>query len=428
MKLLLILIACLSLVNSRMISADDVRNVRHAIIVATSYTYNNYRHQADAYHAYHVLIRNGVPEENIILFAYDDIATHSRNPFPGKVFNKPDPNGPGADVYAGVKIDYKGKNVSSLNFLNVLSGNKELMTGKGTGRVLESGPSDNVFIYMTDHGAAGMVAFLDIDMLFADELLLTLEYNFKKKRYNKLIFYLEACESGSMFQNLPNNMNIYSVTAANSHESSYAIYCSGDALVNNTLIKSCLGDEFSVRFLEDLDIAIVNETLEQQFYKVASQVQLSHVQRFGDLQASKMLISDFLGQSFKSTKTLPINQSNKRDLSISSRLVKLRYLYDRLFDEDFEAAQQEIQKELDFMKATDSFFEKFIGNLNVDTTQEPDTTDFNCYRNSVLSYQSCMVWGEYTMTYGRAIYNACAANPQINVVYEIISICRTISK
>jgi glycosylphosphatidylinositol transamidase (GPIT) subunit GPI8 len=33
---------------------------------------------------------NGIPESNIILFAYDDIANSAYNPVPGQIFNKPD--------------------------------------------------------------------------------------------------------------------------------------------------------------------------------------------------------------------------------------------------------------------------------------------------------------------------------------------------
>lgn len=35
--------------------------------------------------------KNGIPEDQIIHLAYDDIANNSRNPFPGKMFNKPTP-------------------------------------------------------------------------------------------------------------------------------------------------------------------------------------------------------------------------------------------------------------------------------------------------------------------------------------------------
>lgn len=60
-----------------------------AVLVAGSYTWFNYRHQADVFHAYQMIINKGFDPKNIIVLAYDDIATDSRNPFPGKVFNKP---------------------------------------------------------------------------------------------------------------------------------------------------------------------------------------------------------------------------------------------------------------------------------------------------------------------------------------------------
>ncbi|VDM80956.1 unnamed protein product [Strongylus vulgaris] len=46
----------------------------HALIVAGSDGWYNYRHQADACHAYHTLRNHGVPEENIVVMMYDDIA------------------------------------------------------------------------------------------------------------------------------------------------------------------------------------------------------------------------------------------------------------------------------------------------------------------------------------------------------------------
>jgi legumain len=59
-----------------------------AVIVAGSSGYFNYRHQADACHAYHVLINRGVPAKNIITMIYDDVASSFLNPFPNKLFNK----------------------------------------------------------------------------------------------------------------------------------------------------------------------------------------------------------------------------------------------------------------------------------------------------------------------------------------------------
>ena len=44
----------------------------------------------------------------------------------------------------------------------------------------------------------------------------------KANKYRQLVFYLEACESGSMFKTvLPTNINVYALTAANERESSW---------------------------------------------------------------------------------------------------------------------------------------------------------------------------------------------------------------
>jgi legumain len=83
-----------------------------AVLVAGSNTYSNYRHQADIYHAYQILLKNKFNPDRIITLAFDDIAHNLKNPYKGKVFNKPTNKNPGVDVYEGVKIDYTGKSVT----------------------------------------------------------------------------------------------------------------------------------------------------------------------------------------------------------------------------------------------------------------------------------------------------------------------------
>lgn len=82
-----------------------------AVLIAGSNTWYNYRHQADVFHSYQMLIKKGFDPSKIIVFAYDDIANNTKNPFLGKVFNKPSYKEKGVDVYSGVKIDYKGADV-----------------------------------------------------------------------------------------------------------------------------------------------------------------------------------------------------------------------------------------------------------------------------------------------------------------------------
>ncbi len=83
-----------------------------ALLVAGSNTFSNYRHQADVFHAYQSLVQSGFDSDYIITFAYNDIVNSASNPFKGKVFNKPTYQNPGVDVYAGVKIDYSGADVT----------------------------------------------------------------------------------------------------------------------------------------------------------------------------------------------------------------------------------------------------------------------------------------------------------------------------
>ena len=231
-----------------------------AVIVAGSKTFSNYRHQADTCHAYQIMKQNGIPDDQIIHLAYDDVADafgNRRNK--GKLFNKPTAKGtPGVDVYADCQIDYKGREVNVDNVIKVLKGD-----ASAGGKVLKSDENSKVFFYFADHGAPGLVAMPTGKSLYADQLNDTFNFMFENKMYKEMVVYIEACESGSMFQNiLKDNMNIYAITAANASESSWGTYCSPDDKVDGVSVGSCLGDLFSVNWMEDSDHANMDtETL-----------------------------------------------------------------------------------------------------------------------------------------------------------------------
>ncbi|KAI1701628.1 peptidase c13 family domain-containing protein [Ditylenchus destructor] len=256
-----------------------------ALLVAGSNGWYNYRHQADIAHGYHVLRNHGIPEENIVTMMYDDIANNQQNPYPGKLFNSPK----GKDVYAGVKIDYKGDSVNPKNFLAVLSGDQSGVEG-GNGRVLQSTSRDKIFVYFSDHGATGLIAFPD-EVLTVKQLSHTLRQMHANQKYAEMTFYLEACESGSMFKNLlPEDLEIYAITAANDHESSWGCYC------DTALKLPCLGDLFSVNWMEDSDKENLNEeTLETQYGIVKRLTNQSHVCHFGNTQIWKEHVAEFQG-------------------------------------------------------------------------------------------------------------------------------------
>jgi len=85
------------------------------------------------------------------------------------------------------------------------------------------------------------------------KLVKTLTDMHENNMYKELTFYLEACESGSMFTTLPTDINIFATTAANAKESSWGTYCSPDDKVDGKKIGSCLGDLYSVNWMEDTD-------------------------------------------------------------------------------------------------------------------------------------------------------------------------------
>jgi legumain len=137
--------------------------------------------------------------------------------------------------------------VNQANFFAILKGDKGGITG-GNGRVLESTHTDNVFINFVDHGGPGIIAFPS-EYLYADALITGLKEMHNLGKFQELVFYLEACESGSMFVTLPDNIKIFATTAANASESSWGTYCPPNDIVKGTEINSCLGDLFSVNWM-----------------------------------------------------------------------------------------------------------------------------------------------------------------------------------
>ncbi|KAL1527885.1 hypothetical protein AB1Y20_009261 [Prymnesium parvum] len=273
-----------------------------AVLVAGSSGFGNYRHQADVCHAYQIFKRAGVPESQIITLAVDDIAHSSENPFPGKIFNQPTAAGvPGVDVYAGCVIDYSGTQVTPETFTKVLTGDA---TGLNGGKVLKSTSSSRVFVNFVDHGGVDIIGFPETTM-HAKELVGALQTMNTKQMYKELVFYLEACESGSMFLNLPANIRIYATTAANAAESSWGTYCMPDDMVDGKHVGSCLGDLYSVNWMQDTDKALPSETLGKQYERVKQLTTKSHVLQFGDETITSEPVTAFEGDGPAAVEAAP---------------------------------------------------------------------------------------------------------------------------
>ena len=211
---------------------------------------------------------------------YDDVAQDPENPFPGTLFNWPTQAGSfPVDVYEHCAKDYTGNDVTAANLLAVLQGAPTSTGGPTLSRVTDN---DKVLINFVDHGAAGLVAMPVGDYLYADQLLSALA----NATFGEMVFYLEACESGSMFESLPSDTSIYGLTAANAEESSWGCYCPPGDTINGTSLGTCLGDQFSVAWMEDIDDpsepARIKETLQAQYQTLVLEVNMSHPSQFGD--------------------------------------------------------------------------------------------------------------------------------------------------
>lgn len=312
---------------------DD--GVHWAFLVAGSNGWMNYRHQADVCHAYQVLKNHGLPDERIIVMMVDDIADNKLNPEKGTIINQPD----GPNVYEGVPKDYTGMfHVNPDVFLKVLSGDKEGLNGVGSGKVINSGPNDHIFVNFVDHGAPNLIAF-GSKFLHSKDLIPVLKKMNDDKKFAKLVFYLESCESGSMFKTLlPKDINVLALSASNATSSSYACYFDKKR-------RTYLGDVFSVMWMQDSDKENLNtETIHDQFKITKRKTNTSEVMEWGDKSIGKMTVAEFQGNMQSNHIVFPApNPTNDAVRAEDVDMEILRNLW--LLSED-ETEREELVKQM----------------------------------------------------------------------------------
>ncbi|KAK6782409.1 hypothetical protein RDI58_020205 [Solanum bulbocastanum] len=407
-----------------------------AVLVAGSSDWYNYRHQADICHAYQLLKKGGLKDEHIIVFMYDDIAYNSENPRRGVIINNPH----GQDVYKGVPKDYTGKYCNAQNFYGVILGNKSALTG-GSGKVVNSGPNDHIFIYYADHGGPGVIDMPIEPPIYAKELNEVLKKKHASRTYKKMVFYMEACDSGSMFDGLlDEGLNIYAMTASKPNEDSWATYCSfsGEPCLGECPPKgfnnTCLGDLFSVSWLENSDLHDRRiETLEKQYQQIRKRVlnngtHGSHVMQYGDLHVNKDALSKYMG--FNSpTHTCSTNNYPTNTRHVNQRDVQLLYLLSKFHD----APEGSTRKSEAYRKLSEAISErehvdksvKHIGQILFGVKNGPEVLnivrpagqplvdDWDCLKSFVKIFEShCGSLTRYGRKHVRGFANMCNAGIQ----------------
>ncbi|KAJ7369835.1 hypothetical protein OS493_036057 [Desmophyllum pertusum] len=370
--------------------------------------------------------QNGIPDENIVVMMYDDIANNQVNPTPGIIINKPN----GKDVYHGVLKDYTKEEVTPENFLNILKGDKQAMSGIGSGKVIDSGPNDHVFVFFTDHGAPGLIAFPNSELMASDLIEAINDMN-KNKKFSRMVFYIEACESGSMFQNkLDKNINVYATTASNPHESSYACYYDKKR-------QTYLGDVYSVKWMENSDaVDLSKESLQQQYTIVKKETNTSHVMQYGDLDFKNEDLEDYQGEGNGKGSGISPQEYHGEPITDAVPVpdVHLKILQNRLREAPFSDRQaiiheieelykmkEEIRKTMEtIVEQCVSSDEQMIRVLK----SSADPQDFNCYKQAVKAFsRNCYNLGknEHALRHVYALSNLCEENIPAKLIVSAIN-------
>lgn len=440
-------------------SAEDTTN-HWGIIVAGSRGFGNYRHQADACHAYHILTKAGIPQDQIIQFNYDDAANsaYQKAEHRGKLFNKPTKAGvEGTDVYEGCNIDFKGSNTTAANLLDVMRGDPV----EASKKTLGSNADSKIFFYFADHGAPGLVAMPTGGYLYADKLYDTVKYMHENAMYKEMVMYIEACEGGSMFEKFDyKSLDVYALSATNSKVSSWGTYCSPNDKVNGVSVGSCLGDLFSVNWMEDTDNhdKDYKETLLTQYETVKKETTKSPVCEWGDLNIQKESIG-----AFQSTQDGSVAEGKKKfwhllkhgakkfvkdvfdvdekmahaktHSAVDSRDINLHQLYNRVMEENTPEATAALTEALNNRMTVDKrFAELFPVHMEAFNKKDlPVPTDYDCYRTLVDAYEnSCGKFDDYSMKYMGVLAAQCEgiksveakADEQAKSVSRINEVCK----
>jgi len=399
-----------------------------AVITVGSEGWSNYRHQADGCRAYQILRKGGIKKENIVMLSYDDIPNASENPLKGSLYSKYGDNY--FEVRKTCEIDYKSTDVTKENFKNVLLGNEQEMIGIGTGRVLKSTDQDMVFLFYEDHGNEGIISFPSKSYLFVDELQALLKEMFSKRKFKKLAFFINACFSGSMWEEKYIE-NLYSITAAHPYQSAYAIYRPPHKIEGRTLT-AFLSSEYAARWMDDVEYNDTSKkTLYDHFLHVRSQTIESEVCQWSDtFFARETKLSEFVGRCITSS------------FDEAKDSIPLKY-DDGVYEEDSYlytlqlAAQEDAQdrsigiklnRELDQRKFVDITL-GYLGEkyqINLKNPDEMAGTDMKCYKDLVSLWdEKCSSIGEYGMKVFKLFRRFCKRQSQQkeNLIADIQKLC-----
>jgi len=229
---------------------------------------------------------------------------------------------------------------------------------------------------------------------------------------------MEACESGSMFENLlTEEMGVYAMTAASPDEPSYAYYWDEERNV-------WLADQFSVSWIVDSEgnMTAPFETIKQQFETTKQRTTESSVQQYGNFYLNTEDVGEFQGIEDE-IRTNPAKKFIYGERGVSQWDARLEGLKRRLSAEKCIEARAQIQGEIDqeilVRHQTEYMFRIIVGYT---------VTEYSDYNNSfeywknlnlqphnfaalriVWDYVShnCVTWNAYALQFWGVLVSLC---------------------
>ena len=205
--------------------------------------------------------------------------------------------------------------------------------------------------------------------------------------------------------------------------------------VNGTNLHTCLGDLYSVSWLEDADSAFPRESLQRQMAKVVKETKESHVQIFGDTSFASDFAGAFEGDAKdKKLEVAMLRGPVQNRKGVDARRATLSYYLSKA-RAGVPGARKALDAELAFRTETTMRFDAIAHAHGIEFSHPSvvavDVASFTdemwaCYKAAVDAVRlSCPrgINDEHVMDHLKILAGICAAAPASDVAASVRSVC-----
>lgn len=198
-------------------------------------------------------------------------------------------------------------------------------------------------------------------------------------------------------------------------------------MIQGKHVGSCLGDLFSVSFIEDIDSGNINQSLGEQFKIVQKLTSLSKVMQWGDLTFQGDKVADYISGTRKLSSNLRtikpirrVGQSLSNVAKMNSRTMKLQSLSAIYAREHSPEVFEEMMQEMASMQRYDSAFKNFDSILHLNGKYDSANINFECFREVMNAYEAqCGKFSDYGLQFGKNFVEACEKHETSKVVASL---------